>query len=181
MFTIADFERARNGVSSKGLLEDILFTVEKNPIAYALNLHNNHYRGYYTERMAANKLIDHNFNVFHYGKDHDYDLLINNSIRAEVKLATLTATNRGNSTKYTFCKVKPECFDVLFLVFLNPMGLTIKWTTSEMVHEWKTGYKRGVEGYNISFNKKLACSNLVYNESFDSFVRLYSQSISLCA
>lgn len=181
MFTIADFERARNGVSSRGLLEEILFTVEKSPIAYALNLHNNHYRGYYTERMVADKLIDYNFNVIHYGKDHDFDLLINGSIKGEVKLATLTTTDRGRRTKYTFCKVKPECFDVLFMVFLNPWGLDIKWTTSEMVNEWKSNYKRGIEGYNISFNNKLICSNLVYNESFNSFVRIYRDQTALCA
>lgn len=174
MFTIDDFERVHtnNRQRPKSILESLLFSVQKNEVAYAMNLYNNHYRGIYAERLVGNKLTDHGFDVVHYGETHDYDLLINRDIRAEVKLATVQPYNK-NSTQYVFHKIKPECFDVIFFVFLNPYGLTIKWTDSNIVSKWSVKYKRGKNGYSMRFDSKMQSKKIVYDESFDGFVELF--------
>lgn len=172
MFTIQDFERAINKKSKRSILDSILFSVQKNQVAYSMNLYNNHYRGIYAEKMVGNKLVDHGFDVIHYGETHDFDLMIGNSIRAEVKLATIQPYNK-NSTQYIFHKIKPECFDIIFFVFLNPLGLSIKWTDCEMFSEWAKEYKRGKSGYSIRFNQDMTSKKLVYNENFESFVRIF--------
>ena len=99
MFTMADFERARTANKTRTILDAVLFSVEKNEFAYAMNLCDSHDRGTYAERLVGNRLIDSGLIVDFYGKDHDYDLLINNSIRAEVKLGTIQP-NGKNKTKY---------------------------------------------------------------------------------
>lgn len=176
MFTITDFEKVRSGKGSRGLLDAILFSVQKNEFAYAMNLCNSHDRGHYTEKMLQNRLIERGFDVIHCGEGGDYDLLIDNSIRAEVKLATIQQSGKSQHTHYIFHKIKPECFDVIFLVFLNPHGITIKWTDSEMFTEWsKEGYKRGNNGYQIRFDSNMIAKKLVYNETFDGFVNVYTK------
>lgn len=172
MFTMADFERARATNKRSGLLDSLLFSVEKNEFAYAMNLCDSHDRGTYAERLVGNKLIDNGLVVDFYGKDHDYDLLVNKSIRAEVKLGTIQP-NGKNKTKYMFHKIKPECFDIIFLVFLNPHGIMIKWTNSEMFSEWSVDYTRGANGYTVTFDGNMICKKLVYNDTFDSFVNLH--------
>lgn len=173
MFTLADFERARIAIKKNGsAIDDLIFSSEKDPFAYAMNLCDSHDRGTCAEGLVGCRLKDSGFLVDFYGADHDYDLLVNDSIRAEVKLGTIQP-NGKNKTKYVFHKIKPELFDVIFLVFLNPYGATIKWTTSEMMNEWSVDYKRGKNGYSITFNGDMTSKKLVYNESLDSFIRLY--------
>lgn len=176
MFTIEDFDRVRSDSGSRTILESIMFSIQKNEFAYALNLCNSHDRGHYTEKMLQNKLIGRGFDVLHCGEGGEYDLLIENNVRAEVKLATLQQSGNSKRTQYIFHKIKPECFDIIFLVFLNPYGITIKWTDSEMFTEWsKEGYKRGKNGYQITFNSEMVAKKLVYNETFDGFVSVYSR------
>ena len=172
MFTIADFERAREHKSIDGIMDALLFSIEKNEFSYAMNLCDSHDRGTYAERLVGNKLIDHGFRVDFYGAAHDYDLLINNSIRAEVKLGTIQPSGK-NKTKYVFHKIKPELFDVIFMVFLHPNGVDIKWTTGEIFTEWSVDYTRGKNGYAITFNGEMVAKKLVYNETLDSFIRLH--------
>lgn len=171
MFTISDFDRVRNSSKRKSILDAVLFTVEKNEFAYAMNLCNSHDRGCYAEKMLANKLTDENFDVYHCVYGSEYDLLIDDCIRAEVKLATVQPC--GKKTKYTFHKIKPEFFDILFLVFLNPNGTTIKWTTTEHFSDWCVDYTRGKQGYQIAFNEDMESSNLVYEQDFYSFVNSF--------
>lgn len=171
MFTMQDFERARSTKKTDGIMDAILFTLQKSEFAYAMNLCDSHDRGVYAERLVGNKLADHGMSVEFCGTDKDYDLLINGTIRAEVKLGTIQPSGKNN-TKYTFHKIKPEFFDVIFLVFLNPNGITIKWSTGEMFNEWSVDYKRGKNGYSISFNGDMKAKSLVYNESLDSFINL---------
>jgi hypothetical protein len=172
MFTIADFERARRSKKTDSIMDAILFSMQKNEFAYAMNLCDSHDRGTYAENLVGDKLIDCGFKVDFFGKTEDYDLLINGNIRAEVKLGTIQSAGR-NKTKYTFHKIKPELFDTIFLVFLNPHGATIKWTTDEMMNEWSVDYTRGKHGYSITFNGDMQAKKLVYDESIDSFIRLY--------
>jgi hypothetical protein len=173
MFTIQDFERARATTkTSSNILDALLFSIEKNEFAYAMNLCDSHDRGTYAEKLIGHKLIDSGFSVDFYGTAYDYDLLINSSIRAEVKLGTIQP-NGKKRTKYVFHKIKPEYFDIIFLVFLNPNGIVTKWTTNEMFFEWSADYKRGKDGYSVTFNGDMQATKLVYNDTFDSFVNLY--------
>lgn len=172
MFTIQDFERAGPEKSTDSIMDAILFSIEKNQFAYAMSLLDSHGKGTRAERVIANTLIDSDFDVKLYGKTHDYDLLINDTIKAEVKLATIQSAGR-NKTKYTFHKIKPELFDVIFFMFLNPYGATIKWTTDEMINAWAVDYTRGKDGYAITFNEYMRHKKLVYDESEKSFIRLY--------
>ena len=172
MFTMADLERARVATNKKhSLLDALLFSIEKNEFAYAMNLCDSHDRGTYAERLVGNKLMDCGLIVDFYGKDHDFDLLINNNIRGEVKLGTIQP-NGKKKTKYMFHKIKPECFDIIFMVFLNPNGITIKWTTSEMLSAWSVDYTRGANGYTVTFDGNMVCKKLIYNDTLDSFIRL---------
>jgi hypothetical protein len=171
MFTISDFERVRNETKPKSILDSVLFSVQKSELAYAMNLCNSHDRGCYAEKLLRNKLLDHGFDVYHCVYGSEYDLLLDDCIRAEVKLATIQQS--GKQTQYVFHKIKPEFFDILFLVFLNPHGATIKWATTESVSDWSTNYIRGKQGYQIRFNGGMESSNLVYNETFDSFVNSF--------
>lgn len=171
MFSLADFERVRNTTKQKGILDALLFSIQKNEFAYSMNLCDSHHRGTYAERLIGNKLVDNGFTVEFCGENLDYDLLVNCSIRTEVKLATVQPYYR-NKTKYVFHKVKPECFDILFLVFLHPNGMDVKWTDTEMVSSWSTDYKRGERGYCITFDGDMNSKKLMY-DNFDSFVRAY--------
>ena len=172
MFTIADFERVRAIKKTDSIMDAILFTIQKNEFAYAMNLCDSHDRGVYAERLVGNKLADHGMIVEFCGTDKDYDLLINGAIRAEVKLGTIQSSGKNN-TKYIFHKIKPELFDIIFMVFLHPHGVEIKWTTSEMFTEWSVDYIRGKNGYSITFNGNMIAKKLVYNETLDSFIRIY--------
>jgi len=172
MFTMIDFERVRSEKRSGSILDAILFSLEKNEFAYSMNLCNSHDRGSYAEKLLRDKLIDNGFYVDHCAEGGEFDLFINNSLRAEVKLGTIQSYNK--SAKYTFHKIKPELFDILFMMFLDPHGMTIKWTTSEMVSEWSVDYKRGKDGYQVSFDSSKKCGKLVYNETLDGFMRIYS-------
>lgn len=172
MFTISDFERVRT-TKTRSILADVVFSIQKSDIAYAMNLYNSHDRGVYAEKMICNKLVDAGRNAVHCGKTCDYDVLLDSCVRIEVKLATIQPTPNGKTTKYTFFHIKPELFDVLFLVFLNPNGIVVKWTTSEMFTEWSVDYVRGEKGYSIGFDGTMRSKKLVYNETFDSFLRLF--------
>lgn len=172
MFTLADFERARNSSNPKrGILESLLFDIQKSDVAYALNLSNNHFRGHYAEKMLQHRLEDSGFDVVHYGETHDYDLLINGDIKAEVKLATIQPYGK-KSTQYVFHKIKPECFDVIFFVFLNPNGLTTKWTDSNIIKKWSINRKRGKNGYQLRFDSQMQSKKITYDESFEGFIGL---------
>jgi hypothetical protein len=176
MFTMVDFERARNSIKTSGtsILDSLLFSVQKDEFAYAMNLCDSHDRGTYAERLVGFKLMDRGLNVEFFGAAHDYDLLINDAIRAEVKLGTIQP-NGKKKTKYMFHKIKPECFDIIFMVFLNPNGVHIKWTTDEMFNEWKVDYTRGKYGYTTTFNGNMDCAKLIYNDTLDSFIGYYAK------
>jgi hypothetical protein len=101
------------------------------------------------------------------GSTNSYDLMLNRTIRAEVKVGTLRKTN------YYICqKIKPELFDVLFMLFLTPDGMVIRWSTHEDVVDWTSWHKRGKEGYNLYFNHLLENDNFRYRD-FESFADYY--------
>jgi hypothetical protein len=171
LFTLADLERVRAERKSKGILESVLFSVEKCPFAHSLSLDHSTDRGSNAEWLMKNKLIEYGFDVKYDADRADYDLLLNNHIRAEVKLATIREIK--GLPRYRFQKIKPKCFDVLFFVFLGTHGSVVKWTTSEMFTEWSKDYMMGKEGYDVQFDDNRFCEKLIYNETFDSFIKTY--------
>jgi hypothetical protein len=166
MFTIQDFERAKR--EKYGIENNILFSMERNQFAYAMSCLNSTDRGDYAEIMLRDKLKKVGYTVQRLGgSTNSYDLMLNRTIRAEVKVGTLRKTN------YYICqKIKPELFDVLFMLFLTPDGMVIRWSTHEDVVDWTSWHKRGKEGYNLYFNHLLENDNFRYRD-FESFADYY--------
>lgn len=162
MFTVEDFEQAKR--AKYGIEDNVLFSLERNPFAYAMSCANSTDRGDYAEWVIGESLKKKKYLVKRLGGTNSYDLLLNNSIRVEVKMATLRRRNF-----YICQKIKPELFDILFMLFLTPDGMIIKWSTQEDVNEWSESYKRGKEGYNINFNSYIENDNLRYND-FETFM-----------
>lgn len=166
MFTLKDLERAKQ--EKYGIQDTILFSIERNPFAYALSCHNSTDRGDFAEFILCDKLRGMGYSVQRLGGSRNsYDLILNNTIRAEVKLATLRRRN------YYICeKIKPELFDVLLMMFLTPDGMVTRWATSEDISDWASWHKRGKEGYSIYFNNYIENYNVRYND-FESFQYYY--------
>jgi hypothetical protein len=167
MFTIQDFERAK--IAKYGIEDTVLFSLQRNEFAYAMSCANSTDRGDFTEYLVCDLLKSNGYSVRRLGGSvNDYDLLLNESIRVEVKTATL----RKKRNQYVCQKVKPELFDVLFMLFLTPDGMVAKWSTTEDVNEWAITHKRGKEGYNITFNDYIENDNFRYND-LESFMYYY--------
>jgi hypothetical protein len=166
MFTLQDFERIKR--EKQGIESAILFSIERDGFAYAMSCLNSKERGDYAESMVRDGLRNMGYRVEHLGGAiNRYDLKINHSIRAEVKMATFRKSGR-----YVCEKVKPELFDIVFMLFLTPDGMVIRWATTEDVQDWASWHKRGKEGYSISFNRFLDNHHMRYRD-FDSFLYYY--------
>jgi hypothetical protein len=167
MFTIQDLERAKQ--EKYGIQDSILFSLERNHFAYAMSCENSTDRGDYAEFLMCDRLQKMGYTVQRLGgANNSYDLILNKSIRAEVKLATLRRRN-----VYICEKIKPELFDVLIMMFLTPDGMVIRWTTAEDFRDWASWHKRGKEGYSLYFNNYLENHNIRYSE-FDTFLDYYN-------
>lgn len=173
MFSMNDFETASR-LETTSIERAILFSMSKNPVSYSLSLLKSRDRGIRVEAMIANKLIFSGFSVKRVGDHENYDLLVNDTFRVEVKCATYAASVK----QYKIQKVKPEFFDILFMVFVAPDRQEIRWSTSEMVLLWTQNKSRTEQGYDIVFNKTMNNRALIYNDNYHSFVAEYSQSIS---
>jgi hypothetical protein len=166
MFTLEDLERAKQ--QKYGIQDTILFSIERDAFAYALSCHNSTDRGDFAELMVCGRLKSMGYSVQRLGgARNSYDLILNQTIRAEVKQATLR-----RRSSYICEKIKPELFDVLIMMFLTPDGMVIRWSTAEDISDWGSWHKRGKEGYNIYFNIHLENHNVRYND-FESFQYYY--------
>jgi hypothetical protein len=164
MFTVEELEQAK----LSGIEKSVLFSMSKNPVSYEISLMNNKDKGQRIEWMMYRRFLYHGFNVEYVGGR--YDLLLNNSIRVEIKCATA----RHESGNYVIQKMKPEYFDIVFMVFIAPDKQEIKWSTQKDVNNWSSERARGVEGYSIVFNSDIESSSLKYKNGFDSFLEEYS-------
>jgi len=164
MFTMNELEQAK----LNGIERSILFSLSKNPVSYEISLMNNKDKGQRIEWMMYRRFLRHGFNVDYVGGR--YDLLVNNDIRIEIKCAT---ARHGNSS-YVIQKMKPEHFDVVFMVFIAPDKQEIKWSTQRDVKNWASGRARGAEGYSIVFNSDIESNSLRYKNGFDSFLEEYA-------
>lgn len=167
MFTLKDFELAKK--EKYGIQDNILFSIERNQFAYAMSCLNSTDRGDFAEIMVRDKLKKNGYLVQKLGgATNSYDLLVNKTIRVEVKMATLRKRN-----VYVCQKIKPELFDVLFMMFLTPDGMITRWSTSEDINDWASWHKRGKEGYSIYFNNYLENDNVRYSD-FETFLDVYN-------
>lgn len=173
MFTMRDFSRIKKGI--KGLEIDNLFSPERNELAYEMSRLGSPARGTCGEKFVALHLRRMKYNVKRYGNIHPFDLLVNNSIKCEVKVATFC--RYGKSFLYAFQKIKPELFDILFLVFVTPDGLVIKWTEQKYVDMYTKDKKRQKDGYYMYFDSSCDNVNMAYNDSMDDFVKFYPVSL----
>lgn len=176
MFSMDDFQQAKAGIG--GIERTILFSISKNPVSYSMSLLNSKDRGKQIEMMIANRLMSHGFQVKYVGDKMGYDLLVNDFMKIEVKCATM----RHLDNRYVIQKIKPECFDIMFMVFIAPDRQEIKWTTQEMVIEWANGKSRMEQGYNVWFTPEITNDNFIYNDNYHSFLREYGwQNEAACA
>jgi len=166
MFTANELEQAK----LSGIERSILFSLSKNPVSYEISLMNNKDKGQRIEWMMYRKFLCHGFKADYVGGR--YDLLVNNDIRVEIKCAT--ARSSSSPSPYVIQKMKPEHFDIVFMVFIAPDKQEIKWSTQKNVKSWSSGRARGAEGYSIVFNSDIENSSLRYKNGFDSFLEEYS-------
>ena len=171
MFTMQDFRNIE-----QYLQRNSVFSPERNELCYELSLLNSTNVGLSAECMLAQKLRMCGFVVHHYTTKHDFDILLNDSIRVEVKLSTCSPKKSG----YYIQKIKPELCDIIFFCFVTPDGTVVKWTRSKHIVSWanKNNMKRGPEGYSPYFDKYCDNLNMVYSDSFDSFVDEYSPGLT---
>jgi len=168
MFTIADFEEIE-----AELVRQKIYSTEKDELSYRISLLNSTDRGLFGEKMLVKKLMMSGFVVQHHGSGSDFDILVDGRIKVEVKMSSIRM--KGNRYYYYFQKIKPELCDVVFLIFLTPAGVKIKWTHSNMIDLWaeENSAKRGKEGYSPVFDSYCDNMNMYYHDNFDSFVEKY--------
>jgi hypothetical protein len=171
MFTMQDFKSIQ-----QYLRNDSVFSPERDELCYELSLLNSTKVGLSGELMLAKRLRMCGFTVHHYVGKNDFDILLNDSIRVEVKLATYNNTKKG----YVIQKIKPELCDIIFFCFLTPDGTVVKWTRSKHIVSWanENKMKRGPDGYNPFFDRYCDNINMAYSDSFDSFVDEYSPGLT---
>lgn len=100
-----------------------IYTPNSHPVSYALTRLESNAQGTACERTLFKLMQLHGIDCeLRGGAGNDCDLLVN-GIESEVKSSRL-----GKNTElYTFSKIKPELFKILFFVFIHPdRGLVIK-------------------------------------------------------
>lgn len=159
MFTMEDLKATQ-------VVNTEIFSPERSRLAYEMSLMTGPERGVCAERMIYNRLLADGWDVKYIGGTNSYDMQIvhNDTVyKIEVKLATYSKrwqTKKGTVYGYSFQKIKPHFFNFLFLVFLTPDGLVVKWAKSEDVANCCFWLKRGASGYNIPANSHREISDL---------------------
>lgn len=143
MFTSRDLDRVIPEL--KGLKRRSIFSPSKNLPAYRLSKMNSQYRGRAIEKMVRNGLLKKHTTDYH-GGSHSHDITLNSKVRVEVKsaLAVPTGVNsKGKpSYKFSFKHVQLKKFDVLFLVYVMPNGLQLRWMSAATAREFVSNTKR---------------------------------------
>lgn len=160
MFTIEDLQE----VKSSG---HALFSPERSRLSYELSLMTGTDRGICAEKMLYTRFVRDGWDVRHLGGKNSHDMEITQAgclYRVEVKLATLGIMSKIINGKkyygYQFRNVKPDLFDILFLVFVTPDGVLVRWTDRYSLEDWACDKKLGPTGYTITANEKRIIKNL---------------------
>ena len=170
MFTMRDFHKIKTGI--KGLEPEMYFSPTLNKIAYTISLGSPYSIGQCGEKLMARCLRQKKMKVKRYGAKHPFDLLVNNTIKCEVKTAKMF--KKGYKHVCVFSDIKPECFDILFMVFITPNGIITKWTEQKYVERYTNNLVRQKDGYYIYFDGTCDNENLAYDDDINNFVKLYA-------
>jgi len=172
MFTMQDFHKIKSGIKSMGQEEH--FSPKLSPIAYAISRLNSTAIGECGEKLMARYLRRKKYHVRRIGNRQSIDILLDGKLRCEVKTGTMQLNNTGNRTaKYVLRHVKPELFDILFMVFITPKGIVVKWTEQKYAMKYLETRKRGKDGYAICFDATCDNEKLAYNDNIEDFVKYY--------
>ena len=172
MFTMRDFSKIKNGI--KCMEPETHFSPKVNMLAYTISRMGSAARGECGEKLMARYLRRHKYHVSRFGNVHPFDLLLDGRLKCEIKSATMQLNASGNRTqKYVLNAVKPEHFDILFMVFVTPKGIVAKWTEQKHVINYVKNRKRQRDGYYIYFDGACDNPNIAYNDSMNDFVKYY--------
>lgn len=170
MFTMRDFHKIKNGI--KCLEPENYFSPKLNKIAYTISRLDPYSIGQCGEKLMARYLRQRGYSVKRYGAKHPFDLLVNGSIKCEVKSGKMFKKETGAET-CVLRGIKPDCFDILFMVFVTPKGIVIKWTEQKYVKAYTKNRIRQRDGYYIYFDGTCDNMNMAYDDHFDNFVKFY--------
>lgn len=125
-----------------------IFSYSKNRLAYRLSKMDNYKRGRCVEYIVWDVLVHHNYDVEYFGGRHPFDMLVDDTIRVEVKSSVATGTmSKGKlAYNYQFHSIKEECFDRLILVFISPEGLDIRQLNKRTVSRYLANCTRYNDG-----------------------------------
>lgn len=179
MFTMRDFNRIKHNL--KISRTDNFYSRNKNMLCWKISNLDSTGMGDAGECLMCDRLNRSGYLVERHGNGKNFDILLNNHIRCEVKTAKLTL-NQNKYKYYTFQKIKPEYFDILFMVFITPKGTIIKWTETKYVTRYVQEYnkKRGKEGYSIRFDETCDNINIAYDDHIQNFIKFYPPVANPC-
>jgi len=138
----------------KGLSRKPLFSPSKSAIAYKLSKMNSQYRGRAIEKMVRNGLLKKHTADYH-GGSYSHDITLNKKIRVEVKSALAVESFGKNGKAYhsfSFKHVQLAKFDVLFLVYVTPNGLRVRWMGRATAREFVSNTKKKASEITIRTN-----------------------------
>ena len=173
MFTMRDFHKIKNGI--KCLEPETYFCPKRNKLAYTLSRLDPYTIGQCGEKLMARRLRQHGYTVCRYGGKQPFDILLNGKIRCEVKTAKMFPKHTKKGTRHicVFSGVKPECFDVLFMVFITPAGIVTKWSERKHVKKYTDNLVRQDDGFYLYFDGTCDNANMAYNDKIDDFFKFY--------
>lgn len=169
MFTMKDFNLIKKHI--KGIDSESLFSPKINALSHAISCLGSSGRGQSGEELMSLYLRRRGYKVKRFGTIHPFDILLDNKIKCEVKSATMYLDKK--TYRYSFQGVKPELFDILFLVFISPKGVVTKWTEQKYVQQYVMDKKRQKDGYYLYFDQTCDNVNMAYNDKISEFVKFY--------
>lgn len=157
MFTMLDLEKAKSE-------KNRIFSAKKSKLSYELSKMTGRERGVCAEKMLYHKFVADGLDVEYLGGAYSCDMLINKNEtihKVEVKLATYTPNG------YLFRNVKYHLFNILFLVFVTPHGVIVRWTTSNNIRRWCWDKQENHNGYTIHASCHRTIKNLELSDFSD--------------
>lgn len=176
MFTMRDFNLIKKNI--KKVKTENLFSPSKSKIAHYISCLGSCGRGQSGEELMSLYLKRRGYKIKRFGTIHPFDILLDNKIKCEVKSATMYLDKK--IYRYSFQGVKPELFDILFLVFITPTGIVTKWTEQKYVQQYVSDKKRQKDGYYLYFDQTCDNVNMAYNDEISEFVKFYPPSLKRC-
>lgn len=175
MFTMRDFNRIKHLLKVSNA--NNFYSQNKSELCWKISKMDSTEMGQAGELLVCDKLSRAGYNVKPHGNGKSFDILLNDHIRCEVKTAKMNL--HSSKYKYYFMqKIKPEYFDILFMVFITPKGTIFKWTESKYVTKYIQEYncRRGKEGYTIRFDSTCDNPNIAYDDHIANFMKFYPNS-----